>query len=87
MWLVSVIYRFRYYFAWAVSESALIFSGFCFNGWTDAADAKPGSSAKPGGGSAEASLPMQSTAHCYSPDTFLTVTATMFTLHVEFFLS
>jgi lysophospholipid acyltransferase len=33
IWLVAVVYRFKYYFAWAVSESALIFSGFCFNGW------------------------------------------------------
>ena len=33
IWLVAVVYRFRYYFAWAVSEAALIFSGFCFNGW------------------------------------------------------
>ena len=35
IWLVSVVYRFRYYFAWAVSESAMIFSGFCFNGWAE----------------------------------------------------
>lgn len=32
MWLVAVVYRFKYYFAWAISEAALIFSGFCFNG-------------------------------------------------------
>ena len=35
IWLVSVVYRFRYYFAWAVSEAAMIFSGFCFNGWVE----------------------------------------------------
>ena len=35
IWLVSVVYRFRYYFAWAISEAALIFSGFCFNGWAE----------------------------------------------------
>ena len=27
-----MIYRFKYYFAWSVSEAALIFSGFCYNG-------------------------------------------------------
>lgn len=40
MWIVTVIYRFKYYFAWAVSESALIFSGFCFNGWDEKGDAR-----------------------------------------------
>ncbi|CAL5220084.1 g2035 [Coccomyxa viridis] len=40
MWIVTVIYRFKYYFAWAVSESALIFGGFCFNGWDEKGDAR-----------------------------------------------
>jgi lysophospholipid acyltransferase len=38
MWIVAVVYRFKYYFAWAVSECALILSGFCFNGWDDKGD-------------------------------------------------
>jgi lysophospholipid acyltransferase len=33
---VGLTYRMRYYFAWAVSESSLIFSGLCFNGNDDA---------------------------------------------------
>ena len=32
---VAFTYRLRYYFAWAVSESALIFSGLCFNGYDE----------------------------------------------------
>lgn len=32
MFAVALTYRLRYYFAWAVSESSLIFSGLCFNG-------------------------------------------------------
>ena len=40
MWLVVVVYRFKYYFAWAVSEAALIFSGFCFNGYDDKGEAR-----------------------------------------------
>ena len=32
VWAAVVIYRFKYYFAWSVSEAALIFSGFCYNG-------------------------------------------------------
>lgn len=32
---VAVTYRLRYYFAWAISESSLIFSGLCFNGYDD----------------------------------------------------
>lgn len=40
MWIVAVVYRFKYYFAWAVSESALIFSGFCFNGWDEKGEAR-----------------------------------------------
>lgn len=40
MWLVAVIYRFKYYFAWAISESALIFSGFCFNGFDEKGEAR-----------------------------------------------
>ena len=40
MWIVAVVYRFKYYFAWAVSECALILSGFCFNGWDDKGDAR-----------------------------------------------
>lgn len=30
---MALTYRLRYYFAWAVSESSLIFSGLCFNGY------------------------------------------------------
>ncbi|EIE25092.1 membrane bound O-acyl transferase family protein [Coccomyxa subellipsoidea C-169] len=40
MWLVVVVYRFKYYFAWAVSEAGLIFSGFCFNGFSDKGEAR-----------------------------------------------
>ncbi|BDA41335.1 Lysophospholipid acyltransferase 2 [Coccomyxa sp. Obi] len=40
MWLTVVVYRFKYYFAWAVSEAALIFSGFCFNGYDDKGEAR-----------------------------------------------
>lgn len=40
MWLVVVVYRFKYYFAWAVSEAGLIFSGFCFNGFDDKGEAR-----------------------------------------------
>ena len=40
MWIVAVVYRFKYYFAWAVSECALIGSGFCFNGWDDRGEAQ-----------------------------------------------
>ncbi|KAK9819931.1 hypothetical protein WJX72_004021 [[Myrmecia] bisecta] len=32
---VGFVYRLRYYFAWAVAESGLIFQGFCFNGYDD----------------------------------------------------
>jgi hypothetical protein len=35
IYAVSVTYRLRYYFAWAVSESSLIFSGLSFNGYDD----------------------------------------------------
>ena len=35
VWLVGVVYRVKYYFAWTVSEAGLILSGFCFNGWTE----------------------------------------------------
>ncbi|CAK0783622.1 hypothetical protein CVIRNUC_006821 [Coccomyxa viridis] len=40
MWIVAVVYRFKYYFAWAVSEAALIGSGFCFNGWDERGEAQ-----------------------------------------------
>ena len=40
MWLVVVVYRFKYYFAWAVSEAGLIFAGFCFNGFDDKGEAR-----------------------------------------------
>ena len=33
IWLVGMVYRIKFYFAWTVSEAALILSGFCFNGW------------------------------------------------------
>ena len=32
LFIVAITYRLRYYFAWAVSESSLIFSGLCYNG-------------------------------------------------------
>lgn len=35
IYAVALTYRLRYYFAWAVSESALIFSGLCFNGYDE----------------------------------------------------
>lgn len=34
--LIGIVYRIKYYFAWTVSEAALIFSGFCFNGFDEA---------------------------------------------------
>ncbi|KAK9825653.1 hypothetical protein WJX81_005648 [Elliptochloris bilobata] len=40
MWAAVVIYRFKYYFAWSVSEAALIFSGFCYNGLDSAGRAR-----------------------------------------------
>lgn len=33
IYAIGAIAHFKYYFAWSVSESAMIFSGFCFNGW------------------------------------------------------
>lgn len=35
IYAVALTFRMRYYFAWAVSESSLIFSGLCFNGYDD----------------------------------------------------
>jgi hypothetical protein len=35
---VTVTYRLRYFFAWAVAEASLIFAGLSFNGY----DAKSG---------------------------------------------
>jgi lysophospholipid acyltransferase len=35
IYAVAITYRLRYYFAWAVSESSLIFSGLSFNGYDD----------------------------------------------------
>ena len=40
IWLVAVVYRLKYYFAWAISEAALIFYGFCFNGFDDKGEAR-----------------------------------------------
>ena len=40
MFAVAITYRLRYYFAWAVSESSLIFSGLCYNG-ADPASGRP----------------------------------------------
>ncbi|KAI7837279.1 hypothetical protein COHA_008893 [Chlorella ohadii] len=34
LWFVGLVARLKYYFAWAVAESALIFSGLCYNGRT-----------------------------------------------------
>lgn len=35
LWVVGFTARCKYYFAWAVAESSLIFSGLCFNGWKE----------------------------------------------------
>lgn len=35
LWVVGFSSRTKYYFAWAVAESSLIFSGLCFNGYTE----------------------------------------------------
>lgn len=35
MWLVGMVARFKYYFAWTVSEAGIIFSGLCFNGFDE----------------------------------------------------
>lgn len=35
IYAVCITYRLRYYFAWAVSESSLIFSGLSFYGYDD----------------------------------------------------
>ena len=35
--MVGLVARFKFYFAWAISEASLIMSGFCFNGFTDQA--------------------------------------------------
>ena len=40
MWLVGMVARFKYYFAWTVSEAGLIFSGFCFNGFDEQGKAR-----------------------------------------------
>ena len=40
MWLVGMVARFKYYFAWTVSEAGLIFSGFCFNGFDEEGKAR-----------------------------------------------
>lgn len=32
LWLVGMVARCKYYFAWSVAESSLIFSGLCYNG-------------------------------------------------------
>jgi len=39
-WIVGMVARFKYYFAWTVSEAGLIFSGFCFNGFSEAGTAR-----------------------------------------------
>jgi lysophospholipid acyltransferase len=39
-WVVGLVARFKYYFAWTVSEAGLIFSGFCFNGFSDSGSAR-----------------------------------------------
>jgi len=41
LFIVAITYRLRYYFAWAVSESSLIFSGLSYEG-TDPATGRPG---------------------------------------------
>ena len=37
IFMVGMVARFKFYFAWAISEASLIMSGFCFNGFTDQA--------------------------------------------------
>ena len=39
--LVGMTARFKYYFAWATSEAALIFSGFAYNGSDDRGAVSP----------------------------------------------
>ena len=39
--MVGMVARFKFYFAWAISEASLIMSGFCFNGFTDQARLLP----------------------------------------------
>ena len=41
LFIVAITYRLRYYFAWAVSESSLIFSGLSYEG-IDPATGRPG---------------------------------------------
>ena len=41
LFIVAITYRLRYYFAWAVSESSLIFSGLSYEG-RDPATGRPG---------------------------------------------
>lgn len=40
IYAVGTVARCKYYFAWAISEAALIFSGFCFNGYNDQEQAR-----------------------------------------------
>ena len=40
MYMVGTVARFKYYFAWAISEAGLIFSGFCFNGYSAQGEAR-----------------------------------------------
>ncbi|KAK9810978.1 hypothetical protein WJX73_003119 [Symbiochloris irregularis] len=42
MYAAGTVARYKYYFAWAISEAGLIMSGFCFNGYAEngASDAK-----------------------------------------------
>lgn len=35
IYLIGFIYRFKYYFAWVVSEAALVLSGFSYCGWDE----------------------------------------------------
>lgn len=40
MWVVGFVSRCKYYFAWAVAESGLIFSGLCFEGYAERPNGK-----------------------------------------------
>ena len=35
IFMVGLVARTKFYFAWAISEASLIMSGFCFNGYTE----------------------------------------------------
>jgi hypothetical protein len=40
LWFTVVVFRFKYYFVWAIAEAGLVFSGFGFAGFDDKGKAK-----------------------------------------------